>query len=122
MMNGDLILSKATEHFKQQLQNNSESVAVPEWETEVYYRPMNGKQRDAILKYINDGHIFEALVESILTRSRDENGKLMFKPVHKRELMTKVDPAVIERIATAMGTLDSMLLEEDEEEVSVKKS
>jgi len=121
-MNGDMILNKATEHFKLQLQNNSDSITVPEWGTEIYYRPMNGKQRDSILKYINDGHIFEALVESILTRARDEDGKLVFKPVHKRELMTKVDPSVIERIATEMRTLDSTLLEEEEEEITVKKS
>lgn len=122
MNNGDMVLAKATQHFKKQLQDNAESMEVPEWETTIFYRPMNGKQRDSILKFINDGHIFEALVESILTRARDEDGKLMFKPVHKRELMTKVDPKIIERVASEMGTLDSMLLEEDEDDVSVKKS
>ena len=121
-MNGDLILSKATTHFKEKLSNNVESVEVPEWDCTIYYRPMNGKQRDSILKHVNEGNIFRALVESILTRARDESGKLMFKPVHERELMTKVDPDVVERVAQEMRTLDSIMLEEDEDVPSAKKS
>ena len=75
MSNGDMVLVKATQHFKKQLQDNAESLEVPEWGVTIFYRPMNGKQRDAILKHINDGHVFEALVESILTRARDEDGR-----------------------------------------------
>lgn len=122
MAAGDRVLEQATAHFKKQIQDNTESVEVPEWGTTVYYRPMNGRQRDAILKYVNEGHIFEALVESIIVRARDEEGALMFKAGHKLDLMNRVDPKVIERLADQMRTLDSALLEEEDEEVPIKKS
>lgn len=120
MSNGDFALAKATEHFKSQLQDKAESVEVPEWGVTVHFRPMNGKQRDAISKHITEGNITEACVESILVRARDEDGKLMFKPVHRRELMTRVDPDVVLTIATAMHTFDTLM--EDEEEIPTKKS
>ncbi|HIE84797.1 MAG TPA: hypothetical protein EYQ00_13565 [Dehalococcoidia bacterium] len=120
---GDSVLAKATTHFREQLQNKSESISVPEWGETIHYRPMNGRQRDAIIKHVNDGHLMEAYVESILLRARDEDGKLMFKPVHKRELMTKVDPDIIQRVATEMNTLDALLDDDDgTEEVTPKKS
>lgn len=120
-MIGDTILERASAHFTEQLQNHTGSVSVPEWGTTIYYRPMNGKQRDAILKCVNDGNLFEALVESIILRARDEDGKAMFRRIHKREFMSRIDPKVVERVASEMGTLDSALLDE-EEPVPVKKS
>ena len=57
-----------------------------------------------------------------MLRARDEDGKLMFKPIHRRELMTKVDPDIIQRIATEMNTLDALLDDDDTEEVTAKKS
>ncbi len=122
MSTGDALLSKATQHFREQLQNKSESIEVSEWGETIHYRPMNGKQRDAILKYINAGQLMEAYVESIVLRSRDEDGKLMFKPIHRRELMTKVDPDIIQRIATEMNTLDALIDDNDTEDVTPKKS
>jgi|LWDU01.1.fsa_nt_gi hypothetical protein len=123
MSDGDMVLAKATQHFRQQIQNNVSVLTVPEWGTDIHYRPMNGKQRDAIIKHVNDGHIMEAYVESILTRARDDNGKLMFKPIHRKELMTRVDPDVVQRIATEMNTLDVLLDDEEEMvEITPKKS
>jgi hypothetical protein len=122
MSTGDAILAKATQHFREQLQNKSDTINVSEWGETIHYRPMNGKQRDAIIKHVNDGHLMEAYVESIVLRARDEDGKLMFKPIHRRELMTKVDPDILQRIATEMNTLDALLDEDDTEEVTAKKS
>ena len=76
---------------------------------ELYYRPTNLRQQDAIYKYINAGSL-ESLVETLIQRARDADGKRMFRSVDRRELMTEVDPAVIERVVEEMaaekGTLE----------------
>lgn len=101
------ILDKAMSHFRDRLSEDMEYVSVPEWGDKdnpllIYYKPMTLKQQDAIFKHVRAGSL-KSLVETLLQRSLDEDGKRLFKTVHMTEFMRKVDPDVIERIVTEMG-------------------
>lgn len=100
------VLEKAKQHFRSQIANKQDSFYVPEWDTTIYYKPMNARQQDAIFKLANEGKIIEAMVENMILRALDEDGKPLFKPVHKVELMRHTDPDVITRIASQMGTIE----------------
>lgn len=107
----NIVLSNAQKHFKEQLQNNPcDPIHVPEWDCTIHYRPMTGKQSDAILKYVNEGALFGAMVESLIQRAKTEDNKPMFRPVERTVLMTQVDKNVVERVTMEMKSLD---LDED---------
>ena len=49
----------------------------------------------------------------LILRALDSDGKKMFKPVEKTEIMREVDPNIILKIVTAMGEDDDTLTPED---------
>jgi hypothetical protein len=100
------VLEKAKQHFRTQIANKQDSFHVPEWDTTIYYKPINARQRDAIFKLANEGKYLEAMVENLILRALDEEGKPIFKAVHKVELMRHTDPDVITRIASQMGAIE----------------
>jgi hypothetical protein len=53
------------------------------------------------------GKTVEALVESILLKSLNPEGKKLFSPTDKMTLMNEVDPAVLLRIATELNSATS---------------
>lgn len=101
------VLDQAKAHFRERLTDAWQTIEVPEWGSEgnplvIHYRPMNLKQQDAIYKHVADNSL-ESLVETLIQRSRDADGKPMFRAVERSELMTQVDPKVIERIVSEMA-------------------
>jgi len=100
-------LEKAKSHFRERLENAWQTIEVPEWGEPgaplvITYRPMNLKQQDAIYKYVQENSL-ASLVETLIQRARDVDHKPIFRPVDRRELMSEVDPKVIERIVSAMA-------------------
>jgi hypothetical protein len=103
------ILERAKQHFRTQISGEMKDIKVPEWGCTIYVRPMNGMQRDAIMKAVAENKLFEAQVETVIARSLDGDGKKMFSPGQKSEFMREVDPKVISRIASEMGSFESLL-------------
>ena len=56
------------------------------------------------MQYHQQGKIVEALVETIITKARKQDGSKMFNPADKVVLMNNVDPDVLVKIATALNT------------------
>lgn len=108
------ILDKARAHFRAKLDGEMLSCEVPEWGLTVFWKPLNLKQQNKIYKHLADKSLI-ALVETLIIRARNIDGDLLFKPIDKTELMTSVDPGVINRIVEAMG-------EEDEESPDAEKA
>jgi hypothetical protein len=112
------ILEKAKEHFRSKLTGEMLEIDVPEWGTKLYCKPMNGVQRDAIMKHVAKDEYFAAQVEALIQRACDAEGKRLFSSVNRLELMRQVDPRVIDRIASQMGSFEDIA----GEEVTPKKS
>jgi hypothetical protein len=98
------VLSKAIEHFKDRVGDKMLSIEVPEWGTTIYYKAVSSfKEQSAILQLHNQGKVVEALVETIVTKARKEDGTKMFAPADRTVLLNQADPDVILRIATVLN-------------------
>jgi|TARA_R110000824_G_scaffold2146_2_gene10158 hypothetical protein len=106
------VLSTAKEHFKEIANQGQAHLDVPEWGTVVYWNVsgLNFAQQSKVIELQQKGKSAEALVEMMIMRALDGEGKKMFKLVEKTEIMREVDPNVILKIVTAMGDSE---LEED---------
>ena len=122
------VLSKAREHFRGQITGEMNFVKVPEWKDSIiWYKPMTAKQADAIMKFVNDGAMFGAMVEALIQRARNEDGSRMFRPNDRNTFMTQTDRKIIEKIVTEMKSLESLVdddedIEGEEPDTSVKNS
>ena len=86
------VLDKATKHFQDLVQNNLKEFYVEEWDSTVYYRPT-----------LTNGKTSEALIETLIIRCLDENGKPLFNGPDRVTISNEVDPAVILRIVGAVN-------------------
>lgn len=98
------VLNNATSHFKEQLSAGLQSVEVPEWKTTIYFKPTSSfAVEQKIIALHAKGELVEALVETLLAKALDEEGKRLFKMADKPVLMNEVSPDVIIRIAAAIN-------------------
>jgi hypothetical protein len=103
------VLQNATKHFADQLTGELKSVTVPEWQTDVYYKPINSFAIESkIIELTQKGKITEALIETLILKALDANGKPMFNKFDKVTLMNEVDPAVITRVVGQINATDSV--------------
>lgn len=102
------VLQQAKKHFHSLNSGELDSLEVSEWGTTVYWKKggLNFAQQSKVIELTNAGKTAEALVEMLILRAIDADGKKMFKPVEKTEIMREVDPNVILKIVTAMGAGD----------------
>jgi len=98
------VITKAKGHFRDQLTGNLNSIEVPEWDTTVYFKNVSTfAQEQKILELHAKGELVAALVETLVQKSLDKNGKRMFSNADKDVLMREVDPNVIIRICTELN-------------------
>lgn len=98
------VLSKATSHFKSKLTSELQKISVPEWETDIYYKVSHPFAVESkIIELQQQGKTVEALVESVILKALDPDGKPLFTRFDKNSLMNEVDPAVLIRVATALN-------------------
>jgi len=98
------VINSATKHFKEALSHDMRSVEVPEWETTLFFKSVsNFADEQKVVQLHSDGKLVEALVESLISKARDADGKRVFKGADKTTLMHEVDPTIIMRIVTEMN-------------------
>lgn len=98
------ILSKATAHYRERISGGFQSIEVPEWGTEIFFKPsISLKEQAPISRLLSQGKSEEALVETLIIRCHDADGKRVFRMADKHELMNKVDPSVVARIVEAIN-------------------
>lgn len=101
-------LKNATEHFKSKLAGGLEKLPVPEWKTDVYYKPSYSFAVESkIIELQQQGKTVEALCETLIQKALNPEGKPMFSKMDKLTLMNEVDPAVILRIAAVLNSTTS---------------
>lgn len=117
------VLNKAKAHFREIANKGTGSISVPEWDTTVYWKigGLNFASQNKIMELTTQGKNAEALVEMLILRALDGDGKKMFKLMDKTEIMREVDPNVILKIVTAMGSSDEEVYEDDDADVSTEK-
>ncbi len=113
------VLSKAKTHFAEISNKGMDSMHVPEWDTTVYWKigGLNFASQSKIIELQQKGQSAEALIEMLIMRALQQDGKKMFRPMEKAILMKDVDPNVILQIVTAMGESDKNFEAEHEDPV-----
>ena len=109
------VLNKAKKHFHSLNSGDLNSIEIPEWETTVYWKSggLNFASQSKVIELTNAGKTAEALVEMLVLRAIDSDGKKMFKQVEKNEIMREVDPDIILKIVTAMGETEEDINPDD---------
>lgn len=93
------VLEKATSHFRAKVSGNMKFVFVPEWEAKIYFKPsITLKEQSKLIELASQGKTVEALVETLITKARNEDGTKMFAMPDKVTFMNEIDPAVIIRV------------------------
>ena len=98
------VLNNATSHFKTKLSGELKKITVTEWKTDIYYKSAHSFAVESkILELQQQGKTVEALVESVIMKSLDMDGKAIFSKFDRTTLMNEVDPAVLVRVASTLN-------------------
>lgn len=117
------ITKNITNHYQRVIGGDLEKMHIEEWDMDIYYRKTNTFQDEAkVIDLQAKGKIVEALVESVIQKARDKDGKKLFQPAHKTTLMNEADPAVVTKIATAINNAVVQIEQEDVIKESVPTS
>ena len=113
------VLDKATAHFRNRIGGEMRKVYVAEWETDIYFKASNTLKEEAkLIELAQQGKTVEALVETLITKARNQDGTKMFTMPDKMIFMNEVDPSVIIRVVGDMNAL----VNEDMDAKAVEKN
>ena len=104
------VLDKATAQFREKMSGELQSVEVPEWgepdkPLRIYYKPaINFLAQGKILALFKQDKDSEAVVQSLIIKALDENGKHIFQQTDMQSILHDVDPEIVNRILSEMST------------------
>lgn len=96
------VLENAKKHFLEKVQSEPRLIRVPEWDADIYVKPLTLKDQDRIYKFVREGSL-ESLAETLIVRAKNKDGSPIFSSVNKTELMNMVDPDVMQRVVVQMA-------------------
>jgi len=76
-------------------------IEVPEWKITVYAAPMTLAEKNKLYKKSRENDM-ELLVDILIMKAQDENGKKLFEVDHRLTLLNKADSNVVARVANAI--------------------
>lgn len=96
------LIDRATAHFEQVLSQGLQGpINVPEWDVDIYYKPSTTLfEESKIIELTQQNKTTDALVQTLIMRARDKEGKLLFGAEDKLKLMRNADPKVILSVVT----------------------
>lgn len=96
------LIDRAESHFKEVLAMGLKGpIEVPEWDAQIYYRPASTLHEESqVIELQQQGKSTEALVQTLINRALDKDGKNVFDNADRLKLMRNVDPKVILSIVT----------------------
>lgn len=102
------LIDKATAHFEDVLAGGVQGpIRVDAWDADIYYKPTTTMQQESIIiKLTQDGKATEALIQTLIMKACDKDGKAVFEQADKVRLMNAVDPKIILDIVTKMNATD----------------
>lgn len=102
------VMNNIKGHFKEKLSGGLQKIAVPEWKTDIYFKgtyPFAVESK--ILQLQQQGKTVEALVESLIQKALDPEGKPLFNKFDKVTLMNEADPSVLLRVCAELNNATS---------------
>ena len=109
------VLEKATAHFRNKISGDMRKITVPEWDCDIWVRASSTlREESKVLELSQQGKTVEALVESIIAKSRNQDGTKVFSMADKPVLMNEVDPNVLIRVAGEINGVTQESIEEAE--------
>lgn len=99
------VLENVKSHYKSKLSGELSKMSVPEWKTDIFYKQAHPFAVESkIIELQQAGKTVEALVESIILKALDPDGKPIFSKFDKNALMHEADPNVLMRIAAVLNS------------------
>ena len=104
-MNKTTMINKITKHYQDAISDdNMHKIFIKEWDMDIYFRnTYSFKDESRVVSLQTEGKVVEALVESLVIKARDKEGKRIFADADRLTLLHEADPAVITRICTAIS-------------------
>jgi hypothetical protein len=88
-------IERAKAHFNSL---DIKKIHVPEWDLDIYAKPLNLFETKKLMRYANDDSI-EMLAYVIMLKALDEKGEQLFTLEDKKDLINSVDKDVLARVA-----------------------
>ena len=98
------LTDKISKHYQSAIAGELKKNHVEEWDTDVYFRttyPL--KDESKVLEYQAQGKTIDAVIESIIVKARDKNGKRLFQDADRVKLFNEADPMVVVKVGTAIN-------------------
>jgi hypothetical protein len=106
------VLDKAKQHFAEQIGGELLKTHIKEWNTDIYYKTISSMRTESkIMALTQQGKTAEALVESIVLKSFDQNGQRLFREADRVTLLNEADPKVLVALATTLNNASDMSME-----------
>lgn len=110
------VMDKIKSHYRETISGELKTIEVPEWDMTFYYkRGTNFLTEAKVMELQNAGKTAEALVQVMVNRCLDEEGKRVFNEHNKAELMRNADPKVLLQIVSQINDEDDPVSVEDAE-------
>jgi len=107
------IMNKISKHYQSSISGEMQKYHCEEWGTDIYFRSTYPLKDEAkVLELQAQGKTIEALVESIVVKARDKDGKRVFVETDKVKLMNESDPLVVVRVATIINNAKATATQE----------
>ena len=93
------ILDHAEEQFSS---IQRKQIDVPEWNTTIYAKPLTLAEKRKLYRNLGakNDDVSTMMVDALILKAEDKDGKKVFTPDDRDRLMNKVDPDVVSAIAT----------------------
>lgn len=115
MQNKD-VMEKIRSHYRETISGELKEIVVPEWDMTMYYkRGTNFQLESKVMELQNSGKTAEALVQVMINRCLDADGKRIFNEHNKADLMRNADPKVLLQIVSQINDEDDPVSVEDAE-------
>jgi hypothetical protein len=106
------VLDKATNHFRNKLNEDMKSIFVPEWDCKIYFKTVvTLREQSRLIELAGQGKQVEALVESLIVKARNEDGSKMFSVADKMTMLNEVDPNVMIRVVGEINQSNDLELD-----------
>jgi hypothetical protein len=100
------VLERATNHFRDKISAEMQSITVPEWgDAKIYFKPsITLREQSRLIELATAGKTVEALVETLIVKARNEDGSKMFTIADKMTFLNEIDPEVIIRVVSEINS------------------
>jgi|TARA_A100001015_G_scaffold301941_1_gene389525 hypothetical protein len=99
-------LEKIAKHYQSAISGDLFKIKVAEWDMDIYCKKTYSfKDESKVIEMQGQGKTVEALIESLIVKALDKDGKRIFMDADRINLMNEADPAVIVRVA---GQINNM--------------